>query len=243
MAESSSNRWLTWLLVVVAVAAVAAAIYLYLHPRTTTLTTTKFQMVPQIREVEKIKRVYVPCPQAGVVALDKAEVAEKLDLPWLKGEANQGTAGTERTEGTEGKPGDEAAKLTARAGTDDFDESQLQGETPPVPGRPADLQPTATASLPESPNGYDVINIFNTATGSSDIVAKEKDSPWFDFRNKYGLGLRYGVGVGNGQPLYTGTLYGFWEFLRVKNIYFTGYGEATSDGAAKAQVDMQWRSR
>jgi hypothetical protein len=173
-------------------------------------------------------------------------VAEKLNMPWLSGgdiagekAAAEGTEGTQTTQGTESK----APAKAAHPGSDDFDEARLQAETPPVPGNPADLQATATAELPASNNGFDVVNIFNTKTGNSDLVAKEKTSPWFEFRNEYGLGLRYGVGLGNGQPLHTGTFYGFWEFLRIKDVYATGYGEVTTDAVSKAQIDMQWRPR
>lgn len=246
MAQESGKTWLTWLLVIVALVAIAAAAYFYLNPRVKTVTTTKFQKVPEIRTVETVRRVYVPCPEKGVVALDKAAVAEKLGLGWLKegpatapAFANR-SAATAQTGPTYQTTRTDLAQGAA-APNDDFDEAQLQAETPPVPGRPADLQVTATAELPESRNGYDVIGIFNTRTGITDLLPKEKPSPWFEFRNRYGLGIRYGVGLGNGQPLHTGTFYGFWEFLRVKDLYATGYGEVTSDAVGKAQIDMQWR--
>lgn len=240
--------WVRTGLLVLLIIAIYVAVMQHLMPEIRTISSTVFRKVPEIRTVETVKRVTVACPESGVVTLDKAEVAEKLNLSWLssgdiagaKVDAAVWTKGTETILGTSAKapaPPDQAKA------PDDFDESRLQAETPPVSGNPADLQVTATAELPTSNNGFDVVNVFNTKTGVSDLVATEKTSPWFEFRNKYGLGVRYGVGLGNGPPLHTGTFYGFWEFLRIKDIYATGYGEMTTDSVGKVQMDMQWRPK
>ena len=242
MESPQGKNWIAWLLAVVALVAIAAAIYLWMHPRVSTITKTQYQQVPQIRTVETVKRVYVPCPQAGLVALDKAEVAEKLDLPWLTGgdvaAAADGKGGNDGTYGSDVKA--VAAELgLPSAATEPA--AELPVPVAPVPGNAADLQVTATADLPESENGFDVVSVLNTRTGITVPVVKEKESPLFQLRHDFVAGLRYGVAAGDGPPRYTGTIYGSMEFLRMKAFHLIGYSEVNTDGSVKAQADLQYR--
>jgi hypothetical protein len=247
-------------LLIALILAVFAAGWQYAMPQVRTITETRFSRTTQIKRVVDVQRVYIPCPERGIVALDKTEVAKRLGISWLIG-GNIAAAKATPEESPVAAPVPAAGSATAAETkaadvvstepdlsdlSDGFDATlpeQAAAEMPPVPGRPADLQVTATATLPESHNGYDALALFNSITGVTDLVAQEKSAPWWQFRNKLVAGVRYGVGVGNGQPLYTGTVYGGWEFLRVKDVYLTGYGEINTGGEGKVQADMQWRPR
>ena len=88
--------------------------------------------------------------------------------------------------------------------------------------------------------------VFDGGTGISILPAEvpaANGARWWELRDNLGAGIRYGVALGNGEPKGTGTAYGFWEFLRVKDAFFTGYVEGNTDRLGKAQVDMQWRKR
>jgi|GEM_PF-2103135 len=210
-------------LLILLILAVFAALWQYAMPQVRTVTATQFVRVPQIKEAIKIERVRVACPEQGFVALDKKAVAEKLDMPWLQG-------------------GDIAsAKNDEDNSSREVITPSAEGTQSPVPGRASDLQVTSTADLHDSDNGYYVVSVVNTDTGITTPVVKEKESPWFQFRNDLGAGIRYGVAMGDGGPRYSGTLYGFWEFLRIKQLHLTGYSEVTTDGVAKIQTDLQWR--
>ncbi len=193
----------------------------YLNPKIVTVTKTEFKTVTQIQKVADVRKVYVPVKQ--VVALDKHEVAQKLDLPWLEG-------------------GDIAAAKNAEAATTSEPPAAGQVATPanpsPAAGKPADLQVTATAELPKSSNGQEVVSILNTETGITTLIASEKPAPWFEFDRALVAGIRYGV---NHRMERTGTLYGSWEFLRVKDFHMIGYGELNTEAEGKIQADIQYR--
>ena len=74
--------WPRTLLLIVCILAIAAALWQYFMPQIRTVTTTQFKAVPQIRETVKLQRVTVPGPPQ-LVTIDKQQVAERLDLPWL----------------------------------------------------------------------------------------------------------------------------------------------------------------
>lgn len=206
--------WRQSALLILLILALFAALWQYAMPRERTITTTEFRRVPVIQETVKIKRVLVPCPEKGLVALDKQAVAERLDLYWLQG-------------------GD----IVAANGLQEVTSPSPEG-TRPVAGSPADLQVTATAAIPESKNGVDVISVTNTATGETTLVAKEQPAPWFQLRNDAAIGVKYGV---NQNLIYVGTAYGKWDFLRVRNFYLSANGDISTDGAARLQVGGEYR--
>jgi len=74
--------WPRTVLLIVCILAIAAALWQYFMPQIRTVTTTEFKAVPQIRETVKLQRVTVQGP-ARLVTIDKQQVAEKLELPWL----------------------------------------------------------------------------------------------------------------------------------------------------------------
>lgn len=208
-----------------------------LMPEFREVQTTVFQKAKPIKGTATIKRVMVPCSDQGIATYDKQAIADKLNLPWLQG-GNLESADDD-TESSDEETREEvippSAEGTPRLTADgDIIKS-------PVAGKPSDLEVVATGDLLESRNGYDLLGIWNRKTGVIDLTSKEKDSPWFDFRNKYGLGIRYGVAVGDGLPHYSGTVYGYWEFLRTKDLYWMLYGEGTTDGTGKVEADMQYR--
>jgi hypothetical protein len=56
----------------------------------------------------------------------------------------------------------------------------------------ADEQATATANLPETKGGYEVIGTINTKTGVGNIIAKEKPRSLFGLPNEKEIGVRAG---------------------------------------------------
>lgn len=201
-------------LLVLLILAAGAALWQWITPRVKILTQNQFHPVPVIKEVKSVQKVYVPCPEKGLIALDKRQVADKLDLHWLQG-------------------GDIAAANGSREVT-----PPQAGGVSPVAGNPADLQVTATAAVPESKNGVDVIAVTNTATGETTLVAQEKAAPWFQFRNDAAVGIRYGV---DQRLQYVGDVYGRWDFLRVKDIYLSANGNLSTGGDARVQFGAEYR--
>jgi hypothetical protein len=144
-----------------------------------------------------------------VAALDKAAVAKKLDLPWLQGaaeeDADQGGASAAPTLNGDGE-------IIAPS---------------PVPGKPADLQVVATVELPKSEAGYQEVIIFNTATGETTPVAKEKPLPWLSLENRGSLGAWYGF---DGKLDRVFQAEGIWRFLQIKRVHLGIKGDLTTDG-------------
>jgi len=203
-------------LLILLIIAATAALWQWFCPQIRTVTQWQFHPVPVIKETVKIKKVLVPCPEQGLVVLDKQQVAEKLNLTWLQG-------------------GDIAAAKVSEEVASPSPEG-----TQPVAGNPADLQVTATAQLPESKNGYQVVTVINTETGVTTPVVKEQESPWFQFRNDAALGIRYGI---NQQLQYVGTTYGRWDFLRIKDVYVSANGTLSTGGDAALQFGAEYRWR
>jgi len=209
--------WRRTVLMVLFILALFAALWQWAMPQVKVITQNQFHPIPVIRETLKIKRVHVACPETGLVVMDKMEVADKLDLNWLQG----GDIAGARVGDSIGAP------LTA-----------VPFEPPPVAGNPADLQVTATADIPESRNGVDVISVTNTATGETTLVAKEQSAPWFQIRNDAAMGIRYGL---DQRLQYTGDAYARWDFLRIKDIYVSANGTLSTGGDAKLQFGAEYR--
>lgn len=211
-------------LLVFAILAAAAALWQFAMPRVRTITEREFRKVPEIHRTETVKRVFVACPQQGIQVLDKAELAKKLDLDWLQG-------------------GNIAAALAAGENLQKVNSPSPEGTKglnpePRALSPEPDLQITATADLPESDNGYEEVSVINLQTGESQIQAREKDSPWFQLRNDAAIGVKYGVGQ---NLTYTGTAYGRWDFLRIKDVYISTNGDLSTDGAARIQFGAEYR--
>jgi hypothetical protein len=191
-------------------------------PQIREITTTEFRRVREIRTVESVKRVLVPCPEKGIVALDKAAVAKKLNLTWLQG----GDIAQANTTPQPNLPQPPPKLGGGAAGGGD-----------PVPGNPADLQVTATADLPESKAGYQVVTVFNTETGVTENIAKEKLLPWFAFENHGSASAWYGY---NQQLLNVVDLDARWQFLRIKQVHLGLRGAVGSDGDKRIQAGTIW---
>lgn len=213
--------WGRTVLLILLILAVFSALWQYFMPEVKEITTTAFKRVPQIQKVAEVKRIYVPVTQ--VVTLDKHEVAQKLDMPWLESGNIEAAKAQEAGDGG----------LTLASG-----QEAAPASAPPVEGKPADLQVTGTADLPKTENGQQVVSILNTETGITTLISKEKPAPWFEFDNALVAGIRYGV---NHRLEQTGTVYGSWEFLRVKDLHLLSYGEINTNAEGKVQLDLQYR--
>lgn len=211
-------------LLVLLVLAIAAALWQYLMPRIVEVNTTSFKRVPEIRKVRDVQRVYVKCPEQGISVLDKGEVAKRLHIV-LPG-TTPSTGSTEPTPSTV-----LSGLLEAGGAVDDQD-----------PGTAAQddlgLEILATGEFPESRNGTDVIAIIDMATGKTTLSGREKQAPWFRFTNQGAIGLRYGV---DQRLQYIGNVYGKWDFLRVKDVYFSAVGDLETGGDAKMQLGGEYR--
>lgn len=200
-------------LLVLLILALFAAGWQYAMPEVRTITTTVFKRVPEIRTVHDVQRVRVACPEAGIVVLDKQEVAEKLHIDWLRG-------------------GDVAAPEGEV--TPPSEEGIQPGATPPP-----DLQVTATAEIPETDSGAEAVSLIDLNTGESTIVVREKPAPWFALENHGSLSGWYGY---NQHLLLTGDIDGRWQFLRIKDMHLGLRTSGGTDGELRFQLGTiyQW---
>jgi len=99
-------------------------------------------------------------------------------------------------------------------------------------------QVIATAEVPPYQGTTNTVAVLDTVTGTSQIVAKQVPLSFVAFENEKELGLRAGVGLKNTTEV---GVYGRWTFLRVGNAHLGAYGEANSNGDAKAQVEIGYR--
>jgi hypothetical protein len=83
-----------------------------------------------------------------------------------------------------------------------------------------------------------VIAVLDTATGESELIAKQQPLPFVDFENKREIGLRYGATIKNGMET---DIYGRWDFLRVGGMHLGLYAEANSNSEAKAMISVGYR--
>lgn len=217
--EKYKTDWPRTILLILLILAVTSALWQWAMPQVKIITQNQFHPVPVIHEVEKVKRVYVACPESGIVTLDKAELGKKLGLDFLQGgdiaKANQ----------------NHPPSIPPYHGG---------GLTPSlVKGRDGEgLEVIATADLPESDDGVDVVALMDMATGETTLVAKEAPSPLFQFRNNGAIGVRYGF---NQRLENIGNVYGRWDFLRIKNIYFSANGEISTGADATIQLGAEYR--
>lgn len=139
-----------------------------------------------------------------------------------------------------GQP-EQAAQAEEAAPADE--EQSLEAEQTELPLPPAPPEaPPAYCVAPVAP-GPRPAALFGLPTGITrpEPAAGDTSSLW-ELRKILGAGIRSGVELGQGcSPEYSGTLYGFWEFLRVRDTYVTAYAEANNDSTGKIQLDLQWR--
>lgn len=106
---------------------------------------------------------------------------------------------------------------------------------------PEEVEVVATADLPPSENGTEVISIFNTTDQEVSIITKEKPAPLFAFEDK----KRVGVGYGYSTDGNTAKVYGEWSFLRVGNIHASVQGEISTTAVqgpeAKSMLTIDYR--
>ncbi len=100
-------------------------------------------------------------------------------------------------------------------------------------------QAIATAVIPPYDGDTQAIATINTDTGVGNIIAKQIPQSFMDFENKKEMGVRVGYTT-DGAKAHS-TIYGRWNFLRVGNVHLGLYGEANSEGAGIAQVDLSYR--
>ncbi|MDD2899004.1 MAG: hypothetical protein PHI31_09855 [Desulfuromonadaceae bacterium] len=97
---------------------------------------------------------------------------------------------------------------------------------------------TANAEVPPSEGGTSVVTAFNTATGETTIIAKEKPLSLFGFPSNVETGVRYGLTSDGPQQ---GDIYARWQFLRVGKVYVGTYGEITTQPRARAMLEASFR--
>ena len=100
-------------------------------------------------------------------------------------------------------------------------------------------QAIATGVVQPYDGKTNVIATLNTSTGIGNIIAKQEPLPFMQFENKKEAGVRVGYTT-DGAKAHS-TIYGRWNFFRVGNVHLGLYGEANSEGAGIAQVDVSYR--
>lgn len=100
-------------------------------------------------------------------------------------------------------------------------------------------QAIATGVIAPYEGKTNVVATLNTETGVGNIIAKQTPQPFMSFENKKELGVRAGYTT-DGAKAHT-SIYGRWNFLRVGNVHLGLYGEANSEGAGIAQIDINYR--
>jgi hypothetical protein len=83
-------------------------------------------------------------------------------------------------------------------------------------------QAIATASLPKSKAGYDVISTINTETGVGNIIAKEKEMSFFGLPNHKELYIKTGINTHLDGDISTGLS---WKVARVGNVEMGFFAE------------------
>lgn len=100
----------------------------------------------------------------------------------------------------------------------------------------AQLHVSATADTPATKNGTEVVSVFDSGTGETVIVAKEKAAPW--------------LALVRGNEVYAGIEAGRFgmrvpvayrrDFLRIKDVWLSGTVEV--DFPAEAAARAEWRA-
>jgi hypothetical protein len=101
-------------------------------------------------------------------------------------------------------------------------------------------QVTATGVIPPYEGDTNVLAVIDTNTGKSTIEAKQVPLSFMDFENKKAVGARCGVSTKSVSSVAV-DVYARWDFLRVERCHLGLYGEAGSEGNAKAQMQVEYR--
>lgn len=102
----------------------------------------------------------------------------------------------------------------------------------------ASKQVTATADLPASRAGTEVISVIDTDTGVTTLQARAKELPLFGFENEKRIGVGYSMGIKGERGI---NVYGEWTVARVGNVYGGVRAEASSRGDTKATAQIEYR--
>lgn len=177
----------TILFIIAFLAIVSSAYNWYYKGSERIISKIEYVKVPEIKVVEKIKRVYVKGPEQ-ILTIEKEKIVEKLKLPnWF--------------------------------------------------AKDADEQAIATADLPETETGYNVVATINTKTGVGNIIAKEKTRSLFGLPNDKQLYGKVGVDTGASKEVTIGAQ---WKFFRAGNLKLGVFGEGNAKfGNADIGNDFQ----
>lgn len=99
-------------------------------------------------------------------------------------------------------------------------------------------QVLATAELPPSRGGYDVLATIDTERGTGQITAQERSPRLVEFINEGEIGTRCGISTDSGQ---TAAVHGRWEFIRVGALRLGAGAEVTSQPRAEATIGVTYR--
>lgn len=100
---------------------------------------------------------------------------------------------------------------------------------------------TANAEIPAYKGKTSVISVIDKNTGRSEIVAKQKPLPLFEFLNEKEIGIRYGYQFSLASPSMAGEIYGRYTFARLGNVHIAAYGVIDNKPTAKAMIEGSYR--
>ena len=101
-----------------------------------------------------------------------------------------------------------------------------------------DEQAIATAAIEPYRGQTNAVALLNIKTGVGQIVAKQEPLSLFGFVNDREAGVRAGVNIKGEQET---TIYGRYDFFRIGRVHVGVYGDASSTGQAKAQVNIGFK--
>lgn len=98
-------------------------------------------------------------------------------------------------------------------------------------------QVTATGVISPYAGQTNVLAIMDTATGKSEIQARQLPLPWAEFRFDREAGIRYGISS-KGQGM---DIYGRVTVARVEKAFLGAYVEINNTPDAKVMLDLSYR--
>lgn len=116
-------------------------------------------------------------------------------------------------------------------------EKEIIKEMPVYIKEDINKQVTATGVIEPYAGKTNVLAIMDTATGKSEIQARQLPLPFFEFRRDAELGIRYGLTT-KGQGM---DIYGRVTLARAGRAYIGAYAELNHRPDAKAMVDLSYR--
>lgn len=109
---------------------------------------------------------------------------------------------------------------------------------PPEISKDPTKEITATADIPATRNGAEVVAVFDTSTGDTTLLAKSKPVPLIAFETEKRLGIGYGL---TSRMTQEAAVYADYTFLRAGNIYAGIRGVIDSSPEAKILVTLEYR--